>query len=442
MTRRSYFFETYGCQMNRAESEAMSRQLDWAGWVPARSIEQADLVVLNTCSVRKTAEDRIFGRLGLFKHMKTEGDFKLAVVGCLSQRLQNELYDTRTEIDLVMGSFQKHRFVEAVEQLFDTNQRILMTETRTFDFERSYSRPDAFKAFLPIMHGCNNFCTYCIVPYVRGPEVSRSPESILAEIRSLDARSVKEVTLLGQNVNSYRYERTDRRGGEGSLDFPALLRKIAANVRNIRWLRFLTSHPKDLSRDLIRVMRDERLMCRHLHLPVQHGSTSILRAMGRGYSREEYLGLVNEIKNAVSDLSITTDILIGFPGETEEDFEQTLDLMRAVRFDDAFTYRYNPREGTEAYSWGDTVPDEVKKRRLTEVIELQREITVAEKTRRLGRREPALVESRAKKDGRDLLARTERDDMVVLRADDTPIGELIDVRLLSLSGSTFVGEKI
>jgi tRNA-2-methylthio-N6-dimethylallyladenosine synthase len=340
MSHYLYFFETYGCQMNKAESAGLGRQLDSAGWKPASQPEGADLVVLNTCSVRQTAEDRIVGRLGFYRHLKSTRDFKLAVIGCMSQRLQNRLLEDHAEVDLVMGSYQKHRFLQAAETILSTHQRLLLTETADFQFEKNYSLRGQFKVFVPIMHGCNNFCTYCIVPYVRGPEVSRSPASVLEEIKLLDAREVKEVTLLGQNVNSYHYGS----GGE-AVDFTELLRRIAKEVKNIEWLRFLTSHPKDLSRDLILLLRDEPLLCQHVHLPVQHGSDTILESMGRGYTSAQYLDLVGELKNAISDVSITTDILIGFPGETEEDFNQTIELMKTVRFDDAFTYRYNPRQG-------------------------------------------------------------------------------------------------
>ena len=288
-----------------------------------------------------------------------------------------------------------------------------------------------FRALVPIMHGCNNFCSYCIVPYVRGPEVSRDPESIFDEVGGLAEAGVKEVTLLGQNVNSYRFE---------GLDFPGLLRRLLALLPEPFWLRFLTSHPKDLSPDLIGLLARGGALCRHLHLPVQHGSDRILEAMGRGYTRAGYLQLVSRLRKEVPEVVLTTDILIGFPGETEEDFRMTVDLMEQAGFDDAFTYRYNPREGTRAYRLADDVPEALKRSRLEEVIRLQRRISAARRRQRLGREVPVLVESLSRRDPGELLARTEGDETVVFAGSKTQVGRFSRVRLLRLSGHTFRGE--
>jgi tRNA-2-methylthio-N6-dimethylallyladenosine synthase len=433
--RRSFFIETFGCQMNKAESGALEKQLIDSGWDLAADSADADLVILNTCSVRKTAENRIYGRIGFYKHLKTLKNFKLAVIGCMSERLKDQLFKERSEIDILIGSFQKHRLVDIIDEAIETDRRFLLTEQEDFRFAPQYSHM-GFKAYVPIMHGCDNYCTYCVVPYVRGREVSRDPAGILKEINTLEDQKVREITLLGQNVNSYRYE-----AREGVLDFPALLELIVVRVANIKWVRFLTSHPKDLSGELIRVIRDNPALCRHIHLPVQHGSNRILRAMGRGYTRERYLLLVEEIKSSITDVALTTDILIGFPGEEMEDFEQTIDLMETVRFDDAFMYRYNPREGTKAYEMGDTVPEEKKIERLSQIIELQREISRQKRKERLGRSILTLAESRSKKSNEQLLGRTEWDEMVVFPGRFDKIGSLVEVELVSLNGTTFVGEE-
>jgi len=431
----TYFVETYGCQMNKAESEALEGQLVGAGWSPTTDSNKADLIILNTCSVRKTAENRIYGRIGHYRHLKTQRNFKLAVIGCMSERLKDQLFNECRDIDIIVGSFQKHRLVDILEEAVNTEKRYLLTDEEEFRFASQHSH-GGFRAYVPIMHGCDNFCTYCIVPYVRGREVSREPDSILEEINALEQQQIREITLLGQNVNSYKYE------SKGDvLDFPALLNLLIQQIANIRRVRFLTSHPKDLSERLIQVIRDSPQLCRHIHLPVQHGSDRILCAMGRGYTRGEYLALVDRIRHHIPDVSLTTDILIGFPGEQEKDFENTVDLMDEVGFDDAFTYRYNPREGTRAFSMGDTVPEKLKIERLTRIIELQRKITRRKRIKRIGKRVVALVEGKSKKNEAHLLARTEWDEMVVFPGESDRIGSLVEVELISLNGSTFVGEE-
>nr|MBP7495485.1 tRNA (N6-isopentenyl adenosine(37)-C2)-methylthiotransferase MiaB [Spirochaetales bacterium] len=292
-------------------------------------------------------------------------------------------------------------------------------------------------AFVPIMHGCNNFCSYCIVPYVRGREISRSPEEIFQELTDLQQKGVQEIILLGQNVNSYRYER------EGVLlDFPGLLRRIVKEFPYIGWIRFLTSHPKDLSDEMIRCLEEIPQLCKHLHLPVQHGSSPILRRMNRKYTREEYLDLVEKIRNRIPEISLTTDILIGFPGETEKDFLDTVNLLETVRFDDAFTYYYNPREGTQAYEMEDSVPRSVKLERLGKIIDLQKRIGKENKEQRIGHRVKVLVEEVSKIKNTELLARTERDEMVVVPGPQEWIGKFRWVVLTELKGNTFLGKCV
>ncbi len=434
---KKYWIETYGCQMNKAESEALENQLKRAGWQPALVQTDAELIILNTCSVRKTAENRIWGRIGFFKHQKLTRNIKLAIIGCMSERLKENLIKENDAVDIVVGNFEKHKFIEAVKNAFKGQERVSFTKTIEYKFNSFHSAGNSFKSFIPIMHGCNNFCSYCIVPYVRGREVSRDPYEILDEISRLEEKNVKEITLLGQNVNSYEYSLNNK-----IIDFPELLLFLIDNIKKIKWIRFLTSHPKDLSHKLIEVIKSSTLLCKHIHLPVQHGSNAVLKAMKRKYTREKYLSMIEQLKNKISDVSITTDILIGFPGESHEDFVDTVELLKEVRFNDAFTYRYNPREVTEAYNFEDNVPEEVKLERLSEIIELQRSISSEIKSRKIGKTVPVLVESISKKNRDELLCRTERDEMVVFPGSVKSIGDIIDIELVSLSGNTFIGKEV
>jgi tRNA-2-methylthio-N6-dimethylallyladenosine synthase len=442
---KRYWLETYGCQMNKAESGSLELELRHRGWEAAGSLSEADLVILNTCSVRQTAEERIWGRLGFFKAEKRRAaqqgrQFRLALMGCMGQRLRGELLEQAPQIDVLAGTFQKHRLLEVLDREPACAGRGALSLTGLEEYRFSAGHhAGGFRALVPIMHGCDNFCTYCIVPYVRGPEVSRSPEGVLAELDALQAGAppVREITLLGQNVNSYRH-----RGDDGTvLDFPGLLRRVLGRLKGPVWLRFLTSHPKDVSEGLIALLAEGGALCPHLHLPVQHGSDRVLAAMGRGYTAERYLDLVARIRKAVPGVSLTTDILIGFPGEREQDFRRTVELMEEVQFDDAFTYRYNPREGTPAYELGDDVPDGVKRDRLAEIIRLQRRITRSRKQARLGSEVEVLVESRSRKDPRELLGRTAADETVVFGGPESRIGGFCRVLLKELRGGTFAGAE-
>jgi tRNA-2-methylthio-N6-dimethylallyladenosine synthase len=435
---KSYFFETYGCQMNKAESSALEALFAERGWKAAASEDGADLILINTCSVRITAENRVWGRLGYYAAKKRERDFTLIVAGCMAERLKPSLRDRAPAVDYVVGTFQKAAFGLLIDAIGQGKKLEVLEESPAFVFAHSYYEPGAFRSFVPIMHGCDNFCAYCIVPYIRGREVSRNPRDVLSEIEALEDSGVREITLLGQNVNSYRFK--DSQGSE--LDFRGLLEAISRRLSErgkggIRWLRFLTSHPKDLSQSVIETLARDTLFCRHIHLCVQHGSNPVLRAMNRKYTRESYLDLVGRIRSAMPDVSLSTDLLVGFPGETEEDLELTLDLMREVRFEYAFTYKFNPREGTKAAALGGQLPDETKRERLSRVIELQREITKGRMGSRIGSRCTVLVEDMSKRGKDELLARTQRDEMVVFRGERSAIGSFASVSLDALRGNTF-----
>jgi tRNA-2-methylthio-N6-dimethylallyladenosine synthase len=437
-----YFFETYGCQMNLAESAALRLAAGERGWEEAGTWEDADLVLLNTCSVRATAEQRVMGRLaqyGAFKKQAGRGKaFTLVVAGCMAQRLGDALREKVPAVDYVMGTSARSFFPLILEAVEQSSRAVPDDEKPVFSFSVSHLEEGRFRAFIPIMHGCDNFCSYCIVPYVRGREVSRSPGSILEEIRLVAEKGVREITLLGQNVNSYRWE------GQGGLLFPDLLRLVAEEARKtpIRWVRFLSSHPKDLFPEAVAVMAENPVFCRHLHLCVQHGSNAILEKMNRRYTREGYLELIGRLRSAMPDLSLSTDILVGFPGETEEDLEETLSLMEEVQFLYAYMYHYNPREGTAAYKLPGRVPEDVKRRRLARVIALQKRHTAELLKSRVGRDALVFIEGISRKNADELISRTERDEMVVVKGSPAAIGCFGRLTLSRLRGNTFRAREV
>ncbi|GHV81107.1 tRNA-2-methylthio-N(6)-dimethylallyladenosine synthase [Spirochaetia bacterium] len=448
----TYFFETYGCQMNSAESAALALVLRERGWSPAENGESADMVLLNTCAVRQTAEQRVMGRLAQYQALKRSRrslgqTFALVVAGCMAERLGDSLKEKFDAVDYVMGTAARSVFPVILETLEKGQSltAILTDEKPQFSFSASHLEEGrlglkSFHSFVPIMHGCNNYCSYCIVPYVRGREISRSPASITAEIRLLAGRGVRAITLLGQNVNSYRFE--DEAGRV--TDFPALLELTARETEKspIRWVRFLSSHPKDLSSDAIRVMAEHRVFCRHLHLCVQHGSNAVLTAMNRRYTRERYLDLVDEIRQAIPGITLSTDILVGFPGETEADLELTLDLMERVKFHYAYMYHYNPREGTAAYDLPGRIGEAVKRERLARVIALQKKHTQELLKQRIGSRETILIEGISRKNADELIGRTERDEMAVVSGKADAIGRFARVSISSLCGNTLRAKEL
>jgi tRNA-2-methylthio-N6-dimethylallyladenosine synthase len=445
----TYFFETYGCQMNIAESAALTELLRQRGWSAAEDGESAGLVLLNTCSVRETAERRVLGRLAHYEALKKKreaqgGAFILVVAGCMAQRLGEKLREKYRAVDYVMGTAARSIFPQILEAAEkggpEKNSPADPINTKpAFAFSSSHLEKGQFRSFVPIMHGCNNFCSYCIVPYVRGREISRSPASILEEIHTLAENGVREITLLGQNVNTYRWEENGN-----ALDFPGLLEFVAGALKGtpIRWVRFLSANPKDFSPRAIRVMAENPVFCRHLHLCVQHGSNAVLEAMNRKYSRESYLDLVKEIRAVMPGISLSTDILVGFPGETESDLDLTLDLMEEVKFLYAYMYHYNPREGTAAYKLPNRIDEAVKRERLGRVIALQKKHTQELLKSRMGRQEFVLIEGISRRNADELITRTERDEMVVVPGNTALIGSFGRVTLSSLRGNTFRAKNV
>ena len=457
---KTYFFETYGCEMNIAESAAVEQLFIARGWKKSESAQTADVAVINTCSIRETAENRILGRLGWFSGLKAVRECKtgaktkmleeaveyvrdgakpltLIVMGCMAERLLKSFQKDYPFIDYVVGTYAKHHFSEIITAIEEGRKPYQIDDSEQYRFASLSAEPGAFSTFVPIMHGCNNFCTYCIVPYVRGRELSRPVDEILNEIDLLGKMNVREITLIGQNVNSYH--------SDDGVNFAQLLQKIADHLREsdspIKWVRFMSSHPKDFSDDVIDVIAREKVICHHIHLPVQNGSTKVLEKMNRRYTREHYLELVSKIKERIPDVSLTTDIMMGFPGETEEDVEQTLDLMRQVKYESAMMYFYNPREGTPAAKW-EQIPVDIRKERLQRVIDLQLEHTHEQMSKRVGSTAMVLVEGVSRDDKSELLGQTEQHEKIAFKAPSSLIGSFVNVKITELSGNTFRGSLV
>ncbi|MBQ2528854.1 MAG: tRNA (N6-isopentenyl adenosine(37)-C2)-methylthiotransferase MiaB [Treponema sp.] len=457
----TYFFETYGCEMNRAESASLEQLLISRGWTSAECPEVADMVIINTCSVRASAETRIYGRLGFYSGLKKirncEKDAKVrslekaaeyvkdgpvpltvVVMGCMAERLLATFKKDWPVIDYVVGTYAKNSFGDIIQAVEDGRDPVEVVEAPAYTFAESSYEQGAFSTFVPIMNGCNNFCTYCIVPHVRGREISRPVSDIIRELDVLSKRSVKEITLLGQNVNSYR-------DADGT-DFPGLLKAILRHLDEtsspIHWIRFESPHPKDFSDALIDLIAAEPRICRGIHLPVQHGSTKVLREMNRRYTREDYLSLVSRLRAKVPDLALTTDIMLGFPGESEGDFEEAVSLMKEVRYNAAFMYYYNPREGTPAAKFKDQVPMEVKKERLQKIIDMQLAISSEVLEKRVGMTVEVLADIISRDNRNELLGKTSQNERVAFEAPQSLIGKFVKVRLDELSGNTFRGTLV
>ncbi|MCL2558486.1 MAG: tRNA (N6-isopentenyl adenosine(37)-C2)-methylthiotransferase MiaB, partial [Treponema sp.] len=431
----TYFFETYGCQMNSAESSALLLACREKGWTAAPDGESADLVLINTCAVRNTAERRALARIAHRAADKKKGlargkNSALVVAGCMAQRSAESIKKKFPEVDYVIGTGADETFrriLEALERasVFLPGAGGSWEEDEGFaptGFARKHFEPGERRVLLPVMRGCDSFCSYCVVPYARGREAARDPAEIAREIRAAGESGAREITLLGQNISAYNWR-------SGETGFPALLRMAAREARagGVRWLRFLSANPKDFSSEAIAAMAENEEFCRHLHLCAQHGSDRILRAMNRGYTRDRYLALVREAREAMPEISLTSDILVGFPGESEEDVEATLSLMEETRFLYAYTYHYNPMEGTAAFGLPGRIPEEAKRERLSRVIALQKKHTAELLKARVGRRAVALVEGISRKNADELVMRTERDEMVVAPGPASAIGSFAEV---------------
>lgn len=431
--------ETFGCQMNAADSEVVLAILETAGYQAETDDEKADAVIINTCSIRDNAEQKIYGRISYWRALRRKLGRRIiiGVIGCMAERLQRHLIDDYG-VDIVAGPDEYLQLPDLMGAA-EAGQPAIAVELSTTETYRdvipSRSTATGISGYISIMRGCNNFCSYCIVPYTRGRERSREPRSILNELADLRARGFREAILLGQNVNSYRYVSPD---GEVT-DFPALLRMVCTAAPEMR-IRFTTSHPKDMSDDIIRAIAEMPNAARHIHLPVQSGSDSVLKAMNRKYTREWYLDRVKAIRRIIPDAGLSTDLFTGFHSETEEDFRLTLSLMREAAFDSAFMFKYSERPGTLASrELPDNIPEEVKVERLNRMIALQNELSAESNRRDIGREFDVLVEGRSKRSADELFGRTSQNKVVVFPKEDATRGEMVKVRITDASSATLRG---
>ncbi len=433
----TYNVTTFGCQMNARDSEKLVGILEEVGYVPADD-EKADFVIYNTCTVRENANNKVYGRLGYLHSLKKKNpEMIIALCGCMMQEevVINKLKESYKFVNLIFGTHNIFKFPELLYNTFQSEDMIIdiWEDTKRIVEKLPVSRKYSFKSGVNIMFGCNNFCSYCIVPYVRGRERSRLPEEIIDEIKSLVDDGVKEVMLLGQNVNSYG------KGLDEDINFAKLLKKVD-EIEGLERIRFMTSHPKDLSDELIEVMASSKNVCKHLHLPLQSGSSDILTKMNRHYTKDDYLRLVDKIRDKIPDIALTTDIIVGFPGETEEDFLETMDVVRQVEFDSAFTFIYSKRTGTPAAAMDNQVPEDIVKDRFDRLLEEVQSISRKKANAYTGSVQSVLVENVNAQDNTLVSGRMSNNSIVHFPGNKSLIGSIVNVRLTECKGFYYIGE--
>ena len=428
---KTYHITTFGCQMNEHDSETLAGMLTEKGFEESPERDEADVVIFNTCSVRDNADKRFFGTLGQLKKLKQRNpEFTVCVCGCMMQ--QQHIIDSIKAkypwVDVIFGTHNIHQFPELLEHVMQEKEKVINVWEDGGEIVEGLPAKRLYKhkAFVNIMYGCNNFCTYCIVPYTRGRERSRKPEDILREVKNLVADGVREITLLGQNVNSYK--------GDENTDFTDLIYMLN-DVEGLERIRFMTSHPKDLSDKLIQAYVDCEKLCKYIHLPVQCGSSRVLKEMNRKYTREDYLELIRKLRAAVPEITISTDIIVGFPGETEEEFQETLSLVAEVEYDSAFTFLYSIRKGTPAEKYPDQIPEEVKHERFNRLVDLVNEISAKKNAAYVGRVERVLVEGYSKNTATAYSGRTDGFKLINFEGSEDLVGKIVDVKVTA--GKTF-----
>lgn len=439
---KKHFILTYGCQMNVHDSEILAGMLQQLGYSQAAKEEEADLILINTCTIRDKAEQKVFGKLGVLKKLKVQNpNLIIGICGCMAQQgeVAKKIKANFPYVDLLFGTHNVHQLPEMIKKILQNNERVF--EVWEYEGEVVEGLPqhrnEGVSAWVTITYGCNNFCTYCIVPYVRGRERSRKPKDIIEEVKKLASQGFKEITLLGQNVNSYGKDFS------GSYDFADLLKDLD-ELEGIERIRYMTPHPRDFTDKLIDVIANSKKICNHFHLPVQAGSNSVLKKMNRGYTREEYLNLIDKIKSRFDEYSITTDMIVGFPGETEANFLDTLDMVRKVGYDSAFTFAYSPRTGTPAAKMEEQVSKKDKSDRLTRLIELQNQISKEINLTYIGKTQKILVEGPSKTNKDFLSGRTTTNKLVNFPApvDQQITGKIIDVKITEAHTWSLIGEIV
>lgn len=429
---KTFHIQTFGCQMNLADSSTLASTLITRGYRRVKEEKDADLLILNTCSVREKAETRVIGRLGeIYKYKRQKPYMKIAVVGCMAQRLGDDLMKKVPYVDYVLGTDRLFELPDAIEEVEGTSQVMTAFGHENIDtIEPIKETP--YSGFVTISRGCNNYCTYCIVPYVRGKERSHSADYIVDAVKKMVDEGVVEATLLGQNVNSYIFEGTD---------FPELLKRVSEES-GIKRLRYMTSHPKDLSRKLVDVMADDDKILPHIHLPLQAGSDRVLQKMGRVYTLSHYMKIIKYIREKLPYVVLTTDLIVGYPSETEEEFKETLAAVSEIRYDSAFMFRYSVRPGTTAAQYDDDVPEEDKIRRLNELIKLQQSISYEQNQREVGQIRFSLVEGFSKRNADKMRARTDGNKTVLFDGNHYDVGSVIPVKIHAADAFTLHGEVV
>ena len=440
MDKKLFCISTYGCQMNEEDSEKLSGMLKSQGYERTENKEEASIIIFNTCCVRENAENKVFGNLGQLKQLKKKNpNLVIAICGCMMQQvgMADKVLKTFPYVDIIFGTHNAHKFPEYLHRVLQEGVQVkeILNKEEGIVEGLPIDRKSDVKAFVTIMYGCNNFCTYCIVPYVRGRERSRKSEDIIKEIEELVSQGYKEITLLGQNVNSYG------KGLEEDIDFAGLLRKVN-EVKGLERVRFMTSHPKDLSDDVIMAIKECDKLCEQVHLPVQSGSSRILKEMNRHYDREYYLDLVKKIKSEIPDVTLTTDIIIGFPGETEDDFLDTLSLCEEVGYDSAFTFIYSRRNHTPADKMENQIPDDIKHDRFNRLVEAINKKVVIKNKEYEGKVVEVLVEGPSKNDETKLTGRTRNGKLVNFAGDEKLVGELVNLKIVRAQPFSLIGEIV
>jgi len=435
MKKKQVYIETYGCQMNTADTELVMGILNNNGYDLADDVHSADVVFLNTCSIRENAEQRIYGRLGNLKTLKDKKpDMVVGILGCMAERLRKNLIEEKKLVDMVVGPDEYRRLPEFLDVVYSGGKGIgvKLSRTETYDDIMPY-REEGLQAWISVMRGCDKFCTFCVVPYTRGRERSRSLESIVKEVEQLSMKGFREVSLLGQNVNSY---------DDNGSDFADLLAAVARVDSGMR-VRFTTSHPQDLSDKLLETIAEYDNLCNYIHLPVQSGSNRVLELMNRTYTVEHYLNLIEKARKIIPGVSFSTDIITGFPTETLEDHLMTLELMDKVKYDGAYMFKYSPREGTKAFRMGDDVPEEVKTRRLQQIIELQQRHSLELNNLMIGKTERVLVEGFSKKSDKFFAGRTDTNKVAIFPVDgNISTGDYVDIKIDRVTSATLFGEVV
>ena len=430
---KTYYIETYGCQMNVADSELVAGLLKKSGYKETKSEIDASAIFLNTCAIREHAEDKIHSRLGTLRKLKKERpDILIGILGCMAQHVKDDILHNKSYVDFVLGPDSYRRLPDLLKRQEYTRDSIVDTRLSRFEvYEDLFpSRKEGINAWVSIMRGCDKFCTFCIVPFTRGRERSRNLTSIIKEVKQAVNLGFLEITLLGQNVNSYQ---------SNKIRFPELLDSVS-QIKGVKRIRFTSPHPKDIDDQMLFIMRDKSNICNSVHLPLQAGSDRILKRMNRTYTKSEFISLAKRIRNVLPDCSLSTDIIAGFPGETDKDFEETLDVMEQIKFDSAFTFKYSQRPGTKATEYSDHVHKKVKDKRLQELIDVQQRHTLKRNQETIGKRVKVLVEKNSKKSKNFWAGRTDNNKWVLFPKEETQIGDFVNVRIVDARGISLFGE--